>query len=74
MIEFTIIYIDKSKKKKTAKNREELIRDFSLNDATEFQEKVKEIHWTIDDLHYIENIASGKIQEIEIFEGKQDFK
>ena len=46
MIEFTILYKDRSKKKITAENREALIKNFSSDDATAFQEQVKEIHWT----------------------------
>lgn len=73
MIDFTILYKDNKKEKIAAENRESLIKNFSLEDATAFQEKVKAIHWTIDDYHYIEHTASGEIQEIEISEGGKDF-
>ncbi len=73
MLEFTILYKNGRKKKIKSPTREEMIKNFSLDDATAFQEDVKEIHWTIEDTHYIESIASGKIQEIEIIEGGKDF-
>ena len=73
MIEFTIVYKDGKKNKIKSESRESMIKNFCSKDATAFQEKVKEIHWTIDDFHYIENIDSGKIQEIEILEGGKDF-
>lgn len=73
MIEFTLLYKNRRKEKIQAESRESLIKNFSKDDATAFQENVKEIHWTIDDFHYIENVDSGKIEEIEILEGGKDF-
>lgn len=68
MIEFTILYKDRSKKKITAENREALIKNFSSDDATAFQEQVKEIHWTEYNTHYIESVDTGKVQRIPIMD------
>jgi len=68
MIEFTILYKDNSKKKMEAESREELIRNFSVEDATVFQEKVKQIHWTEFNTHYIEHVATGKVDRIPIMD------
>lgn len=73
MIEFTLVHNNRKKEKIKAANKEALIKNFSEDDATAFQDRIKEIHWTIDDIHYIENIASGKIQKIDIIEGGKDF-
>ena len=66
MIEFTILYKDNSKKKMEAESRENLIKNFSADDATAFQEKVKQIHWTEYNTHYIEHVATGKVDRIPI--------
>jgi hypothetical protein len=73
MIEFTIVYKTGKKEKIKSESKSSMIRDFSTLDPSAFQEKVKEFHWTTEEFHYIENIASGKIQEIEILEGGKDF-
>jgi hypothetical protein len=60
---FTIVYNNNSKKKFEAESKESLIRDFSLKDATTFQNDVKEIRWDEKDYCYIETISSGKISK-----------
>ncbi len=58
---FTIVYKDKSTKNFEAASKEDLISDFSLEDATAFQNDVKEIHWDEKECFCVENISSGKI-------------
>lgn len=63
MPNFTIVYKDNSTKNFEAKSKEDLIRDFSLIDATAFQEDVKEIRWEEKDFCCVECISSGKISK-----------
>ncbi|WMN12533.1 hypothetical protein QYS49_33880 [Marivirga salinae] len=58
---FTIVYKDESTKNFEAASKEDLIRDFSLEDATAFQNDVKEIHWDEKECFCVENISSGEI-------------
>jgi|GEM_PF-5311780 hypothetical protein len=60
---FTIVYNDNSTKKIKAESKDELIRDFSLNDPTSFQEDVKEIRWEESNYCCVECISSGKISK-----------
>lgn len=60
---FTIIYHDNSTQKKKAESKDDLIRDFCLNDPTAFQNDVKQIRWEEDNHCCIETISSGKIEK-----------
>ncbi len=61
---FTIVFHDNSTKTTEAESKESLITDFSLNDATAFQEEVKEIRWEEQNYCCVECISSGKIRKI----------
>lgn len=63
MPNFTVVYKDNSIKNFEAKSKEDLIRDFSLIDATAFQEDVIEIRWEEKDFCCVECISSGKISK-----------
>lgn len=63
---FTIVYNDNSTKNFEAESKESLIRDFSLADATAFQENVKEIRWEEENYCCVESISSGKINKTAI--------
>ena len=60
---FTIVYNDNSSKDFEADSKDSLIRDFSLDDPTSFQEDVQEIHWQEKDYCCVECISSGKISK-----------
>lgn len=60
---YTIVYNDNSTKNFEAENKESLIRDFSLADATAFQNDVKEIRWEEKDFCCVECISSGEISK-----------
>jgi hypothetical protein len=59
---FTIVYNNNSTETFEAESKEILIRDFSMADATAFQEDVKEIRWEENGNLYIENVYTGKIK------------
>lgn len=61
---FTIIYNDNTTKEFEADSKDSLIRDFSLADATAFQNEVKEIRWEEQNYCCVECISSGKINKI----------
>jgi hypothetical protein len=63
---FTIVYNDNSTKSFKAESKESLIRNFSLADATAFQENVKEIRWEEENYCCVESISSGKINKTAI--------
>lgn len=64
MPRFTIVFNDDSTKQFEAESKEALIRDFSLNDATAFQEDVHAIQWEEDKYCCTETISSGKITKV----------
>lgn len=61
---FTIVFNDSTAKTIESESKETLIAEFSRNDATAFQENVKEIQWDEHDYHYIECISTGQILKI----------
>ncbi|MGJ3235762.1 hypothetical protein [Marivirga sp.] len=63
---FTLVYNNNSTKNFEAESKESLIRDFSLADATAFQENVKEIRWEEENYCCVECISSGKINKTAI--------
>jgi len=63
MPNFKVVFKDNSIKEVEAESKEALIRDFSLADATAFQEKVKEIHWNEEKYCCVETIANGRISK-----------
>ncbi|WKV13614.1 hypothetical protein [Marivirga harenae] len=65
MPKFTVIFKNNSSKILEAASKDILIRDFSMADATAFQEDVKEIRWEEENCLCVESIASGKISRIE---------
>lgn len=60
---FTIVYKDNSTKNFEAESKDTLIRDFSIEDASAFQEDVKEIRWEEEKYCCVECISSGKISK-----------
>ncbi|WP_148230090.1 hypothetical protein [Marivirga tractuosa] len=58
---FSIVYKDDTTQDFEADSKESLIRDFSINDATAFQNDVKEIHWKDHQHQFVEEISSGKV-------------
>ena len=63
MPKFTIVFNDDSTKEIKAESRNEMIRNFSIEDATAFQADVKEIRWEEGNFCCIETISSGKISK-----------
>ncbi|SMG21443.1 hypothetical protein SAMN05661096_01187 [Marivirga sericea] len=63
MPKFTIIFNDSSSKTVESESKESLITEFSITDATAFQEDVKEIRWEENNYCCIECISTGKIHK-----------
>ncbi|WP_375579967.1 hypothetical protein ABWH96_02485 [Marivirga tractuosa] len=63
MPKFTIVFNDNSTKIIEAESKDSLIAEFSLIDATAFQEDVKEIRWDEKNYCCVECISSGKISK-----------
>jgi hypothetical protein len=66
MPQFTIVFNDRSTKTIESDSKENLITEFSMNDATSFQEDVKEIRWKEENHYCVECISSGKINKAAI--------
>ncbi len=64
MTYFTLLFIDGSKQTLQAETKDAMIADFCKEDCTQFQEKVKEIHWFEEGFQYIEDIYTGNIKKI----------
>jgi hypothetical protein len=62
MLYFTLLFNDGTKQLIEASTKDAMIMEFCKDDCTQFQEKVKEIHWTEGVIHYIENIYTGDIK------------
>ncbi len=72
MTEFTLLRHNRKKEKLQANSKAELLKILAARE-TNYKKAIKQIHWTMDDTHYIETLATGHIHEIEIFEGGKDF-
>jgi hypothetical protein len=60
---FTIVYNDNTTKEFEAESKDALIRDFSMADASAFQNDVKEIRWEEENYCCVECISSGRISK-----------
>lgn len=60
---FTIVYNNNSTKEIEADDKESLISNFSIADATAFQNEVKEIRWEEKNYCCVECISSGIISK-----------
>lgn len=63
MPHFTLVFNDDSKQIISAPTKDLMIKEFSKEDCTSFQENVKEIHWQEANIQYTEIVYSGEIIE-----------
>lgn len=60
---FTLVFNDNSTQVREADTKDLMIKEYTKNDCTSFQEKVKEIQWQEANVHFREIISSGEIIE-----------
>ncbi|GAA5040360.1 hypothetical protein GCM10011506_40740 [Marivirga lumbricoides] len=61
MPHFTLVFNDDSQQIISAPTKNSMIREFSKEDCTSFQENVKEIHWQEANIHFTEIVYTGVI-------------